>query len=63
MGGEIKVVKKDGPGTLMQLFLKLSTPLERSPKNDRIEFRDHNVIVSKNTHLLFSFFFNILTVI
>ncbi|OVA19612.1 Signal transduction response regulator [Macleaya cordata] len=45
MGGEIKVVKKDGPGTLMQLFLKLSTPLNSTGQNGRIEFREHNVIV------------------
>ncbi|KAK9165130.1 hypothetical protein Scep_000321 [Stephania cephalantha] len=45
MGGEIKVVKKDGPGTLMQLYLLLKTPVENSGQNCEIEFSKHSFMV------------------
>ncbi|XP_026393871.1 histidine kinase 1-like isoform X1 [Papaver somniferum] len=45
MGGDIKVVKKNGQGTLMQLSLKLSTPFDCSGKYAQIKFRNHNIIV------------------
>ncbi|KAK9164514.1 hypothetical protein Syun_005416 [Stephania yunnanensis] len=45
MGGEIKVVKKDGPGTLMQLYLLLNTPVENSGQNCGIEFSKHSFMV------------------
>lgn len=44
MNGEIKVVKKSGPGTLMQLYLLLNTPAETTKQN--YNFKDHNLTVS-----------------
>nr|XP_043639148.1 histidine kinase 1-like [Erigeron canadensis] len=45
MGGEIRVVKKNGPGTLMQLYLLLSTPADIPTENYRLKFADHNLKV------------------
>ncbi|XWS29186.1 hypothetical protein CRYUN_Cryun24cG0007000 [Craigia yunnanensis] len=43
MGGEIKVVKKNGPGTLMRLFLLLSTPADGTEQHDQMDFAKHSV--------------------
>ncbi|KAK1410483.1 hypothetical protein QVD17_37020 [Tagetes erecta] len=43
MGGEIRVVKKDGPGTLMQLYLLLSTPEDIALENYKLKYADHNL--------------------
>ncbi|KAK9129453.1 hypothetical protein Sjap_009940 [Stephania japonica] len=45
MGGEIKVVRKDGPGTLMQLSLLLNMPVEKSGQNCEVEFSKHSFMV------------------
>ncbi|PWA84205.1 CheY-like superfamily [Artemisia annua] len=42
MGGEIRVVKKNGPGTLMQLYLVLGTPIDVPRENYKLKFADHN---------------------
>lgn len=49
MGGEIKVVKKNGPGTLMRLYLNLSTPadLDGTGKHCQFKFEEHKLTVSK----------------
>ncbi|GFY87908.1 histidine kinase 1 [Actinidia rufa] len=45
MGGEIKVVKKNGPGTLMQLYLLLNTPPDTAGKHCSLKFTDHSLMV------------------
>ncbi|KAF5191829.1 Histidine kinase [Thalictrum thalictroides] len=45
MGGEIKVVKKDGPGTVMQLSLVLSTPGNEIGWSDEKEYCKHSLKV------------------
>ncbi|XP_017628769.1 histidine kinase 1-like isoform X1 [Gossypium arboreum] len=50
MGGEIKVVKKNGPGTLMRLFLLLSTPADSVEQQGRIDFSKHSVAVILALH-------------
>ncbi|XP_042041737.1 histidine kinase 1-like isoform X1 [Salvia splendens] len=45
MNGEIKVVKKSGPGTLMQLYLLLNTPAETTKQHYQLNFKDHNLTV------------------
>ncbi|XP_076921085.1 histidine kinase 1-like [Bidens hawaiensis] len=45
MGGEIRVVKKNGPGTLMQLYLLLGTPVDTPPENYKLKYADHNLKV------------------
>ncbi|XP_071722106.1 LOW QUALITY PROTEIN: histidine kinase 1-like [Rutidosis leptorrhynchoides] len=46
MGGEIKVVKKNGAGTLMQLYLLLNTPAEaETEQRIQFEFPNHSVVV------------------
>ncbi|TYI54049.1 hypothetical protein E1A91_D11G048600v1 [Gossypium mustelinum] len=45
MGGEIKVVKKDGPGTLIRLFLLLTTPADSTEQHGQMDFSKHNVAV------------------
>ncbi|CAI9110958.1 OLC1v1011070C1 [Oldenlandia corymbosa var. corymbosa] len=47
MGGEIKVVKKDGPGTLMRFNLMLSTPtdLDGGGNNCQFKFEEHKPIM------------------
>ena len=49
MGGEIKVVKKNGPGTLMQLYLLLNTPPDSAGKHCQLKFTDHSLMVGKVT--------------
>ncbi|CAK9321400.1 unnamed protein product [Citrullus colocynthis] len=45
MGGEIKVVKKNGPGTLMRLYLVLSTPADSTDHHCQFDFAKHNAVV------------------
>ncbi|KAE8715930.1 Histidine kinase 1 [Hibiscus syriacus] len=49
MGGEIKVVRKNGQGTLMRLFLLLSTPAD-GIEQGRIDFAKHSVAVILALH-------------
>ena len=41
MGGEIKVVKKNGPGTLMRLYLLLKTPADGADLPCQVDFSSH----------------------
>ncbi|PIN09511.1 Sensory transduction histidine kinase [Handroanthus impetiginosus] len=45
MNGEIKVVKKSGPGTLMQLYLILNTPADTTKQHYQLNLEDHNLTV------------------
>ncbi|KAI8029394.1 Histidine kinase 1 [Camellia lanceoleosa] len=45
MGGEIKVVKKNGPGTLMQLYLLLGTSADTAGKHCQLKFTEHSLMV------------------
>ncbi|KAF5768996.1 putative histidine kinase response regulator and transcription factor RR-A-type family [Helianthus annuus] len=45
MGGDIRVVKKNGPGTLMQLYLLLGTPADIPQENYKLKYADHNLKV------------------
>jgi hypothetical protein len=46
MGGEIKVVKKDGPGTLMRLYLLLSATADGTEQRCQVDFAKHSLVVS-----------------
>ncbi|CAB4318194.1 unnamed protein product [Prunus armeniaca] len=50
MGGEIKVVKKDGPGTLMQLYLVINTPADGTEQLCQVDLAKHNVVVLLALH-------------
>ncbi|GLT82627.1 hypothetical protein SLE2022_009880 [Rubroshorea leprosula] len=50
MGGEIKVVKKVGPGTLMRLYLLLSTPEDGIEQHCQMDFAEHNIVVLLALH-------------
>ncbi|XP_025885285.1 histidine kinase 1 isoform X1 [Solanum lycopersicum] len=45
MGGEIKVVKKNGPGTVMQLCLQLNCPAEVAGQHFQFSFEEHKMRV------------------
>ncbi|KAL5995634.1 hypothetical protein ACLOJK_025700 [Asimina triloba] len=45
MGGEIKVAKKEGPGTLMQLYLVLNAATDGTEQHSLIEFDENNLVV------------------
>ncbi|KAG8373630.1 hypothetical protein BUALT_Bualt11G0044200 [Buddleja alternifolia] len=45
MNGEIKVVKKNGPGTLMQLYMILTTPPHTTKLHYQLNLKDHNFTV------------------
>lgn len=47
MGGEIRVAKKNGSGTLMQLYLLLSTPADVPRESYRLKFAEHNLKVNR----------------
>lgn len=53
MGGEIKVVKKDGQGTLMQLYLVLNTPADGTEQYCQANFAKHSIVVSKVVYFKF----------
>lgn len=55
MGGEIKVVKKNGAGTLMRLFLLLSTPADVHGvvQHCQFKFEQHKMTVSSFNFLWF----------
>ncbi|XP_019172391.1 PREDICTED: histidine kinase 1-like isoform X2 [Ipomoea nil] len=45
MGGEIRVVKKNGSGTLMQLCLLLNTPIDVTGQHGHLNFREQTMTV------------------
>ncbi|KAL0396921.1 UNVERIFIED_CONTAM: Histidine kinase [Sesamum calycinum] len=45
MNGEIEVVKKSGPGTLMRLYLLLSTPADLTKQHNQLNLEKHNLTV------------------
>ncbi|XP_043810032.1 histidine kinase 1 isoform X2 [Manihot esculenta] len=45
MGGEIKVVKKNGPGTLMRFYLLLNTTGDGAEHHCQVDFARHNVVI------------------
>ena len=49
MGGEIRVIKKDGPGTLMQLHLLLSAPVDETRGYNSLNFAQHDLMASVTT--------------
>ena len=49
MGGEIKVVKKEGTGTLMRFYLLLSAPGDAKEQYCRLDYADSGLVVSKIT--------------
>ncbi|KAK4430341.1 Histidine kinase [Sesamum alatum] len=45
MNGEIEVVKKSGPGTLMRLYLLLSAPADSTKQHNQLNLEEHNLTV------------------
>ncbi|KAJ6398316.1 hypothetical protein OIU77_019170 [Salix suchowensis] len=45
MGGEIKVEKKNGSGTLMRLYLLLNTPADGADLHCQVDFHSQNIVV------------------
>ncbi|KAJ1398676.1 Signal transduction response regulator, receiver domain [Sesbania bispinosa] len=50
MGGEIKVVKKEGPGTLMRLYLRLSAPVDATEQHCQVDFANNGLVVLLALH-------------
>ncbi|RDX82119.1 Histidine kinase 1, partial [Mucuna pruriens] len=50
MGGEIKVVKKEGPGTLMRLYLRLSAPVDATEQHCQVDFSNKGLVVLLALH-------------
>ncbi|XP_054824898.1 histidine kinase 1 isoform X2 [Prosopis cineraria] len=50
MGGEIKVVKKEGPGTLMRLYLLLTTPMDATEQHCQIGYAESGLVVLLALH-------------
>ncbi|TKY55927.1 Histidine kinase 1 [Spatholobus suberectus] len=50
MGGEIKVVKKEGPGTLMRLYLCLSAPVDATEQHCQVDFANKGLVVLLALH-------------
>lgn len=51
MGGEIKVVKKNSPGTLMKLYLLLNTPTDATEPLHQQDFTQHGISVSTSSYI------------
>lgn len=51
MGGDIKVVKKEGAGTLMRLCLLLSAPMDVTEQQCAVDLTDNGLVVSRITLL------------
>ncbi|KAI4314739.1 hypothetical protein L6164_027617 [Bauhinia variegata] len=50
MGGDIKVVKKEGPGTLMRLSLHLTAPMDATEQHYQVDFADNGLVVLLALH-------------
>ncbi|KAJ1408782.1 Signal transduction response regulator, receiver domain [Sesbania bispinosa] len=50
MGGEIKVVKKEGSGTLMRLSLLLSAPMDVTEQHCAVDLKDSGLVVLLALH-------------
>lgn len=50
MGGEIKIVKKDGPGTLMRLYLCLNAPVDATEQHCQVDFANNGLVVLLALH-------------
>ncbi|KAK7262971.1 hypothetical protein RJT34_30554 [Clitoria ternatea] len=50
MGGEIKVVKKEGPGTLMRLYLRLRAPVDATEQHCQADFANKGLVVLLALH-------------
>lgn len=46
MGGDIKIVEKNGLGTLMQLCLVLGTSSDKTAQHCDVELANHSLMVS-----------------
>lgn len=51
MGGDIRVVKKEGSGTLMRLCLLLSAPMDVTEQQCAVDLTDNGLVVSRITLL------------
>lgn len=49
MRGEIKIVKKEGPGTLMRLYMQLTAPVDATEQHCQVDFANNNLVVSSIT--------------
>ncbi|GAU34201.1 hypothetical protein TSUD_209830 [Trifolium subterraneum] len=50
MGGEIKIIKKEGPGTLMRLYLQLTAPVDAAEQQCQVDFANNNLVVLLALH-------------
>lgn len=50
MGGEIKLVNKNGPGSLMQLYLLLRAPIDGTTEHRNLNYSEQNLTVSANNY-------------
>ncbi|TKY70318.1 Histidine kinase 1 [Spatholobus suberectus] len=50
MGGDIKVVKKEGPGTLMRFCLLLSSPMDVTEQHCAVDLTDNDLVVLLALH-------------
>lgn len=50
MGGEIKFVNKNGPGSLMQLYLLLRTPIDGTTEHRNLNYSEQNLTVSATNY-------------
>lgn len=48
MGGDIKVAMKNGPGTLMRLYMVLGMPESGLGKHCQAEFSKYSLMVSED---------------
>lgn len=51
MGGEIKIVKKEGPGTLMRLYLHLNASVDATEQHCQVDFTNNGLVVSSRITL------------
>lgn len=50
MGGDIKIVKKEGPGTLMRLYMRLTAPVDTTEQHCQVDFANNNLMVLLALH-------------
>ncbi|CAL5197470.1 unnamed protein product [Lathyrus oleraceus] len=50
MGGEIKIVKKEGPGTLMRLYLHLNASVDATEQHCQVDFTNNGLVVLLALH-------------
>lgn len=59
MGGEIKIIKKNGPGTLMRMYLLLNAPVDGREPNYLLDYAKDSItvrVIFQSLHVHYNYY-------